>query len=52
MRQVKKEDFCIFCREVKPYSVVKKTINKRIRDKDYSFVKRNRLFRSKISRIS
>ena len=38
MEQAKKEDFCVYCREVKPYSVVKKTINKRIRDKDYSFV--------------
>lgn len=38
MGQAKKEDFCVCCREVKPYSVVKKTINKRIRDKDYSFV--------------
>ena len=38
MGQVKKEDFCVFCREVKPYSVVKKNIRKRIRDKDYSFV--------------
>ena len=38
MGQVKKEDFCVFCREVKPYSVVKKIIRKRIRDKDYSFV--------------
>ena len=38
MGQVKKEDFCVFCREVKPYSVVKKNIRERIRDKDYSFV--------------
>ena len=30
MGQVKKEDFCVFCREVKPYSVVKKNIRKRI----------------------
>ena len=29
MGQVKKEDFCVFCREVKPYSVVKKNIRKR-----------------------
>ena len=38
MEQAKKEDFCVYCREVKPYSVVKKNIKERIRDKDYSFV--------------
>ena len=24
MMQAKREDFCVYCREVKPYSVVKK----------------------------
>ena len=38
MGQAKKEDFCVCCREVKPYSVVKKNVKERIRDKDYSFV--------------
>ena len=38
MGQAKKEDFCVYCREVRPYSVVKKKIRERIRDKDYSFV--------------
>jgi len=38
MEQAGKEDFCVYCREVKPYSVVRKNIRKRIRDKDYSFV--------------
>ena len=38
MGQAKKEDFCVCCREVRPYSVVKKNIKERIRDKDYSFV--------------
>ena len=38
MGQAKKEDFCVYCREVRPYSVVRKNIRKRIRDKDYSFV--------------
>lgn len=38
MEQAKKEDFCVYCREVKPYSVVKKNVKERIRDKDYSFV--------------
>lgn len=38
MGQARKEDFCVYCREVRPYSVVRKNIRKRIRDKDYSFV--------------
>ena len=38
MGQAGKEDFCVYCREVRPYSVVRKNIRKRIRDKDYSFV--------------
>ena len=38
MMQAKREDFCVYCREVKPYSVVKKNVKERIRDKDYSFV--------------
>ena len=38
MGQAKKEDFCVYCREVRPYSVVRKNIRERIRDKDYSFV--------------
>lgn len=38
MGQEKKEDFCVYCREVRPYSVVRKNIRERIRDKDCSFV--------------
>lgn len=38
MGQAKKEDFCVHCREVRPYSVVRKSVKERIRDKDYSFV--------------
>ena len=38
MGQARKEDFCVYCREVRPYSAVRKNIRERIRDKDYSFV--------------
>ena len=33
MEQARKEDFCVHCREVRPYSVVRKNIRERIRDK-------------------
>ena len=38
MGQARKEDFCVYCREVRPYSAVRKNIRERIRDKDCSFV--------------
>lgn len=38
MEQAEKEDFCVYCREVRPYSAVRKNIRERIRDKDCSFV--------------
>lgn len=37
MTQANKENFCLFCRDVKPYSFKKKKISRRIRDKDYTF---------------